>query len=218
MSRQDWFTGKRWGMFTHYLPVPAGDGTGQYCSAEDWNRRIDRFDAELLASHLHEVGADYFCITIGQNSGHYCAPNPVYDELVGISPSKCTRRDLIADISAALAPYGIDLWVYLPSGAPCAEPQAVERLEWVDGRGERLASFQRKWEAVIREWSLRWGTRMNRISRVLRPPFGPEIRTRWWASTAAWNIRSCSRAAAMIIPPERWASGCLSRARGSWKA
>ena len=161
MSRQDWFTGKRWGMFTHYLPVPAGDGTGQYYSAEDWNRRIDRFDAELLASHLHEVGADYFCITIGQNSGHYCAPNPVYDELVGISPSKCTRRDLIADISAALAPYGIDLWVYLPSGAPCAEPQAVERLEWVDGRGERLASFQRKWEAVIREWSLRWGTKVK---------------------------------------------------------
>lgn len=109
MNRQDWFTGKRWGMFTHYLPVPAGDETGDFCSAEDWNRRIDAFDTELLAKHLHEVGADYFCITIGQNSGHYNAPNAVYDELTGIVPSKCARRDLIHDIAVSLEPYGIDL-------------------------------------------------------------------------------------------------------------
>ena len=85
----------------------------------------------------------------------------MYDQLVGISPSKCSRRDLIADLAAALEPQGIDLWVYLPSGAPCADAQAVERLEWVDGQGQRLASFQRKWEAVIREWSLRWGERVK---------------------------------------------------------
>ena len=162
MNRQEWFNGKRWGMFTHYLPVPAGDGTGDFCSAEDWSRRIDAFDTELLAKHLHEIGADYFCITIGQNSGHYNAPNPVYDQLTGIVPSKCARRDLIHDIAVSLEPYGIDLWVYLPSGAPCADQQAMEKLEWEDkgnqpGNHSRLIPFQRKWEAVIREWSLRWG-------------------------------------------------------------
>ena len=162
MNRQNWFAGKRWGVFTHYLPVPAGDGTGAYCSSEEWNQRVDQFDVELLAKNLHEVGADYFCITIGQNSGHYCSPNPVYDELVGIFPSKCSRRDLILDIANALEPYGIDLWVYLPSGAPCAEPQAMERLEWIiDATGHRLASFQRKWESIIREWSVRWGTKVK---------------------------------------------------------
>lgn len=161
MNRQEMFQGKRWGLFNHYLCVPAGDGTGEPCSPEEWNARVDAFDVELLAAQLREVGADYFCITIGQNSGHYCSPNPVYDQLVGISPSKCSRRDLIADLGAALEPQGIDLWVYLPSGAPCADAQAVERLEWVDGQGQRLASFQRKWEAVIREWSLRWGERVK---------------------------------------------------------
>ena len=159
MDRQEMFQGKRWGLFNHFLCVPAGDGTGEPCSPEEWNARVDAFDVELLAAQLREVGADYFCITIGQNSGHYCSPNPVYDQLVGISPSKCSRRDLIADLAAALEPQGIDLWVYLPSGAPCADAQAVERLEWVDGQGQRLASFQRKWEAVIREWSLRWEER-----------------------------------------------------------
>ena len=121
MDRQEMFQGKRWGLFNHYLCVPAGDGTGEPCSPEEWNARVDAFDLELLAAQLREVGADYFCITIGQNSGHYCSPNPVYDQLVGISPSKCSRRDLIADLAAALEPQGIDLWVYLPSGAPCAD-------------------------------------------------------------------------------------------------
>lgn len=161
MDRQEMFQGKRWGLFNHFLCVPAGDGTGEPCSPEEWNARVDAFDVELLAAQLREVGADYFCITIGQNSGHYCSPNPVYEQLVGISPSKCSRRDLIADLAAALEPQGIDLWVYLPSGAPCADAQAVERLEWVDGQGKRLASFQRKWEAVIREWSLRWEERVK---------------------------------------------------------
>lgn len=167
MNRQDWFTGKRWGMFTHYLPVPAGDETGDFCSAEDWNRRIDAFDTELLAKHLHEVGADYFCITIGQNSGHYNAPNAVYDELTGIVPSKCARRDLIHDIAVSLEPYGIDLQAYLPSGAPEHDLEAVEKLEWVNNdklapnKHQRLISFQKKWEAVIREWSLRWGKKVK---------------------------------------------------------
>lgn len=172
MDKQNFFNGKRWGIFTHYLPVPAGDGSGEYCSAEDWNRRIDEFDVELLAKNLHETGADYFCITIGQNSGHYCSPNSVYDELVGIYPSKCSHRDLIEEIADAIKVYGIDMWVYLPSGAPCAEAQAVERLEWEDGfvypdtyapptKGLRLESFQRKWESIIREWSLRWGDKIK---------------------------------------------------------
>ena len=133
MDRQEMFQGKRWGLFNHFLCVPAGDSTGELCSPEEWNARVDAFDVELLAAQLREVGADYFCITIGQNSGHYCSPNPVYDQLVGISPSKCSRRDLIADLAAALEPQCIDLWVYLPSGAPCADAQAMERLEWVDG-------------------------------------------------------------------------------------
>ena len=173
MDRQQYLNQKRWGIFTHYLAVPAGDGTGDCCSAEDWNDRINHFQPDLLAEQLSKTGADYFCITIGQNSGHYLSPNPVYDRLTDITPSKCSQRDLINDIADALSPYGIDLWVYLPSGAPCAEMQAVQKLEWEsdhtkelgpDGSptaGKRLASFQRKWESVIREWSLRWGDKVK---------------------------------------------------------
>ncbi|MHB8901053.1 MAG: hypothetical protein ACYC6Y_20075, partial [Thermoguttaceae bacterium] len=59
------------------------------------------------------------------------------------------------------------LLVYLPSGAPAADPEARKKLGWLWGRpggwqlpgepvGGRLEDFQRKWEAIIRDWSLRW--------------------------------------------------------------
>ncbi len=165
-ANTDWFMESKWGVFTHYL-------TGPETSAEEWNKLVNSFDVQGLAQQLEYIGARYYFITIGQNSGHYCSPNEIYDKFVGIKPSKCSERDLIADIYEALAPKGIRLLVYLPSGAPAADPVAMERLNWRWGyegnwpswgtkrTGERLAEFQEKWEAIIREWSIRWGTKVS---------------------------------------------------------
>jgi hypothetical protein len=165
-ANTDWFMAARWGVFTHYLTEPE-------TSADDWNRQVDAFDVHGLAAQLAEVGAPYYFITIGQNSGHYCAPNATYDALTGIRPSKCARRDLVNDLYEALAPHGIALMVYLPSGAPAQDKVAMERLGWRWGfkgewpawntgrTGERLAEFQLRWEAIIREWSLRWGKKIR---------------------------------------------------------
>jgi hypothetical protein len=166
-ANTDWFRDARWGIFTHYLAP-------NDLSAGEWNAQVDQFDVQALSAQLASTGTRYYCITIGQNSGHYCAPNATYDEMVGIRPSKCAQRDLISDLYDALAPRGIKLMVYLPSGAPAADPIAMQRLEWEWGfegewpgawntqrTGKRLASFQRKWEAVIREWSLRWGQKVS---------------------------------------------------------
>ena len=73
------------------------------------NRQMDGFDAEGLAGQLEQVGASYFVITLGQGSGHYCAPNATYDALTGVTPSKCSRRDLVAALYDALHPRGIRL-------------------------------------------------------------------------------------------------------------
>jgi len=167
-EKTDWLHEARWGVMLHYLGAPPSSAGGEELSAEEWNRRIDGFDAGALAEQLASTGTGYLLFTIGQNSGHYCAPNATYDRIVGIRPSKCSRRDLILDLAKALAPHGIRLMVYLPSGAPAADPVARKRLAWRWGRpggwqlpgepvGGRLVEFQRHWEAVIREWSLRWG-------------------------------------------------------------
>ncbi len=167
-ERADWLREARWGVMTHYLGAPPSSDGGAELTAEAWNRRIDAFDAERLADQVASTGAKYLLFTLGQNSGHYCAPNATYDAYVGITPSKCSRRDLVADLARELRERDIRLLVYLPSGAPAADHVARKKLGWRWGRpggwqlpgepvGGRLAAFQRKWEAVIREWSLRWG-------------------------------------------------------------
>lgn len=167
-SNTDWFHEARWGVMTHYLGAPPSTAGGAELTAEQWNRQVDAFDVPGLVEQVASTGAPYLLFTIGQNSGHYCAPNTTYDRLVGIVPSKCSRRDLVAELAKALKARGIRLLVYLPSGAPTADHEARRKLGWLWGRadewqlpgepvGGRLAEFQRNWEAVIREWSLRWG-------------------------------------------------------------
>ncbi len=167
-----WLYEAKWGVFVHYLAgtVARGDET----TVEEWNHLVDDFDVAGLADQIASVGAKYFFITLGQNSGHYIAPNPTYDEIVGISPSKCSRRDLVTDLYEVLAPKGIRLCVYLPSGAPDRDKVAVERLGWKRGdhayyqakvgkdipRNKDLIAFQRKWERVIADWSKRWGKKV----------------------------------------------------------
>lgn len=156
-----------WGVFLHYLVDPE-------LSSDAWNRQVEAFDASGLADQLAAIGAGYLGFTIGQTSGHYCAPNPVYDDIAGVTPSKCSRRDLIADLARELRKRGMWLMVYSCSQAPLVEPE-MSRFgwewgfdgptgAWSDGNGaplprtgKRLADFQRKWEAVHRHWSEQWG-------------------------------------------------------------
>ena len=167
-EKTDWFHKARWGVMTHYLGAPPSSAGGAKLTAKMWNKQIDAFDVKGLVDQVASTGAKYLLFTIGQNSGHYCSPNATYDKIVGISPSKCSRRDLVADLAKAIKARGIRLMVYLPSGAPAADKVARKKLQWRWGRrggwqlpgepvGGRLAQFQRNWEAVIREWSLRWG-------------------------------------------------------------
>lgn len=178
-GRAAWLGERKWGVFMHFLAGPAGSGAGARVTAQEWNCRVDRFDVLALAQQLAECEAGYFCLTLGQNSGHFCSPNETYDHLTGITPSKCSRRDLVAELYDALAPYDIKLMVYLPSHAPMAEPAAVRALgcippwdflKWSPGKGvfradeaesdSRIAGFQRNWEGIIREWSKRWGKKV----------------------------------------------------------
>jgi len=158
-DRAAWMTEAQWGVMTHYLADWKARETGEPMIVERWNDMVDRFDVEGLAEQLRSVGAGYYLITIGQNSGYYLAPNATYDRLVGTQPSKCSRRDLVADLYEALHKRDIRLMVYLPSGAPAGDATAREALQWQNGP-HRNREFQLKWEQVIREWSVRWGPKV----------------------------------------------------------
>jgi hypothetical protein len=159
-NRAAWMPEAQWGVMTHYLADWQARTHHLTMSVEEWNRLVDGFDVEGMAKQLESVGARYYQISIGQNSGYYLAPNATYDKIVGLSPSKCSRRDLVADLATALSKRGIRLMVYLPSGAPGGDKVADAALEWRNGPYP-LKEFQRKWESVIREWSQRWGKKVS---------------------------------------------------------
>ena len=158
-DRAAWMKEARWGVMNHYLADWIARHEKMTMNTGVWNTLIDSFDVEGLANQIKSVGAGYYLITIGQNSGYYLSPNATYDSYVGIQPSKCSRRDLVADLYEALNKRGIKLMVYLPSGAPNGDRVAREALQWQNGPC-RNREFQLKWEQVIREWSLRWGKKV----------------------------------------------------------
>jgi Alpha-L-fucosidase len=159
-DRAAWMAGARWGVMNHYLADWQARTHQIEMSVEEWNRLVDGFDVESLARQLQSAGVRYYQITIGQNSGYYLAPNPVYDRITGITPSRCSRRDLVADLYTALGKRGIKLMVYLPSGAPGQDSAADAALNWQNGPHPNK-DFQRKWEQVIRYWSQRWGKKVS---------------------------------------------------------
>ena len=154
-DRAAWMRTARWGVMTHFLADWRARADKEPASVEHWNDLIDHFDVDGLAEQLKSVGAGWYLISIGQNSGYYLSPNATYDKLTRIAPSKLSHRDLVADLATALAKRGIRLMVYLPSGAPGGDRVAREALKWENGP-HRNAEFQRNWEAIISEWSQRW--------------------------------------------------------------
>ena len=172
MPDTKWFADCSWGVFCHYLGVHPGAKKDAGVTAEEWNRQVDLFDVEGLAQQLRSVRARYFFITIGQGSGHYGAPNETYDRLTGIKPSKCSRRDLISDLHAALIPLGIKLLVYSGSEISWGDREARVGLKlkhhhtdpgsgglkiW---RKHRQVAFMKNVEAIHNEWSTRWGKKV----------------------------------------------------------
>ena len=110
-NRAVWMAQGSFGVMTHYLGAPPSSDGGAELTAETWNAQIDAFDVEGLVTQVASTRAKYLLFTIGQNSGHYCSPNGTYDKIVGINPSKCSRRDLVADLAAALKAKG-GTWTY----------------------------------------------------------------------------------------------------------
>ncbi|HET9571669.1 MAG TPA: BNR-4 repeat-containing protein [Bacteroidales bacterium] len=156
----DWMKNARFGVMHHFLADWISKGSNLKMTPEVWNGLIDHFDVQGLANQLDSTGAGYCIISIGQNSGYYMSPNKTYDQFTKIKPSKCSNRDLVADLADALQKKGIRLIVYLPSGAPAGDSISRNALEWQNGPYPNV-EFQRKWEAIIREWSLRWGSKVS---------------------------------------------------------
>ncbi len=148
----DWFKDAQYGVFMHFLP---GDPKGFAL--------VDPFDVESLAAQLETVGAKYFVITLGQNSGYLNSPNATYSKYTGYAiGEKCSKRDLPLDLYRALQPKGIKLMLYLPCQTPNEDKRAQKAFGLREGSQDQPLSleFAGKWAEVIQEWSDRYGDKV----------------------------------------------------------
>jgi hypothetical protein len=148
----DWFKDAKYGVFMHFLP---GDAKSLAL--------VNEFDVEALSRQLETLGAKYFVITLGQNSGFFNAPNTTYDRYTGYAPGeRCSMRDLPLDLYRALKSKGIKLMLYLPCQAPNQDARAQKAFGLAEGKRDQPINieFARKWAQVIQEWSDRYGDKV----------------------------------------------------------
>ncbi len=147
-----WFKDARFGVFMHFLP---GDDQGLAA--------VGKFDTAALAGQLEAIGARYFVLTLGQNSGYFNAPNATYEKYAGYAPGeRCAARDLPLALYEALQPKGIRLMLYLPCQTPNSDARAQRGFGLREGPQDQPidTAFAKKWGAVIQEWSDRYGDKV----------------------------------------------------------
>ncbi len=148
----DWFKDAKYGVFMHFLP---GDAKGLAL--------VKEFDVQGLSRQLETLGAKYFVITLGQNSGFFNAPNAAYDRYTGYAPGeRCSTRDLPLDLYRVLQPKGIRLMLYLPCQTPNEDARAQKAFGLPEGKRDQPIDmeFAQKWAQVIQEWSDRYGDKV----------------------------------------------------------
>ncbi len=148
----DWLKDAKYGVFMHFLPGDTQDLA-----------RVKEFEVEGLARQLETLGAKYFVITLGQNSGFFNAPNATYDRYTGYAAGeRCSTRDLPLDLHEALKPKGIRLMLYLPCQTPNQDARAQRAFGLAEGKRDQPIDleFAKKWAQVIQEWSDRYGDKV----------------------------------------------------------
>jgi hypothetical protein len=146
----DWFSQAKIGAFAHFLPD------------ETCFNQLDKYDVEGVAEQLSKAKVGYFVFTLGQNSGFFNAPNPVYDKLTGYrAGERCSTRDIPLELAKALKKKGIRFMLYLPCQTPFHDLKAVTALgfpkEPVNDNRNMTALGTDNWARVIKYWSKHYG-------------------------------------------------------------
>ena len=153
----DWFSRAGYGLFVHFLP-----------SGPDFQHAVNAFDVNAFAQDCADAGAGYVFITLGQNSGYHCAPNPTYDRFGGFNPGeRSSVRDLPMELANALVRHRIPLMLYVSGDAPAEDSLTARKLGATNMvRNENGENWTynpvlvSRWAEVIRAWSDHYGPKV----------------------------------------------------------
>ena len=177
-EKERWLQKTGFGLMFHY------EAFRNHTSAS-YNKTIDSFDVARFADAVKSTRCGHVIFVIGQHWGKYCAPNSVYEKLLGVKSGVWTsKRDLILEIGRELQKRGIRLVIYMTARAPMRHYEIIkamgDTLPSINGkpagpkvnplshprkvkgflRSENQAPnpvFLKNWGAVCGEWSKRYG-------------------------------------------------------------
>lgn len=118
-------------MFSDYVSqdyVAADERDTWKAETTSWNEYWEQFDVKKYAGYLVEMGVKFVIWGLGQNSGYFCAPNPVYDRMLReagllkegeVNPKTLSPdNDIPMKVAGELKKHGIRVILYLPSNPP----------------------------------------------------------------------------------------------------
>ncbi len=142
----NWFRDGGFGLMVHWT----SQTMPRHGEALPYAQAVERFDVETFAQQVAQTGARFVTLTTSHGQMYFPAPLPELDEIL---PGRTTRRDLIADLAAALERRGIRLMLYYHLGAISDRP-------WLEACGfwkTDTSELWHNWCTVIEAVGRRYG-------------------------------------------------------------
>lgn len=147
-SNTSWMADLPYGFFFHWNSKSMPQ-TGEPLAYAD---AVNHFDVDRFAKTVYECGGKLIFFTTSWAEYYFPAPIQAIDSIL---PGRTTKRDLIADLSDALATYGIRLILYYHVGH--GDKEWWDQQHYTrDNAGDLFTNV----EKIVGEISLRYGNRL----------------------------------------------------------
>jgi glycosyltransferase involved in cell wall biosynthesis len=127
-SSTEWMVDGGYGLFIHWVPE-SFPFMGSIPAWQRYEEAVNEFDVKAFADMVNETGAAWVVFTT--THGKYFFPGPL-KTLEDLVPGRTTRRDLVCEISTALAKYNIRLMLYFHPGPSKAEDEQWATVAGID--------------------------------------------------------------------------------------
>ncbi len=144
-----WFQRARYGIMVHWT----SESMPRHGDRRPYAKAVDDFDAEGFAERMAQTGAGFVVFTTSHAEQVFPAPLAALDAVL---PGRTTRRDLVADLAAALERRGLKLMLYHHLGT-------TRDPDWLRASGfweSDTTRFFQNWRAIIGEAGARYGERL----------------------------------------------------------
>lgn len=144
-----WFQQAGHGFMVHWT----ADSCPRHGVPKPYDQAVQDFDVEAFANQMQEGGAGFVLFTTAHGRQFFPAPLRALDAIL---PGRTSRRDLVADLAAALGRRGIRLMLYYHLGA-ISDPAWLEASAFWQTDTSR---FFANWKSIISEAGARYGDRL----------------------------------------------------------